>query len=51
MVKWSYSFFFFFIFKDGVIAIPREFKEAAVLEAELSTQFLFHCSVDANDMR
>ncbi|XP_020625883.1 uncharacterized protein LOC110063265 [Orbicella faveolata] len=36
---------------DGVMAIPREFIEAAVLDPELSTQFVFHCSVVANDMR
>jgi len=36
---------------DGVIAIPRKFIEAAILDPELSTQFVFHCSVVANDMR
>ena len=36
--------------KDGVVAIPKEFKEATVLGDE-SAQFDFLCSVDGNDMR
>ncbi|KAL9987042.1 hypothetical protein ACROYT_G001277 [Oculina patagonica] len=35
---------------NAVIAIPREFIEATVLGADLSSQFVFYCSVVGNDM-
>ncbi|XP_078377377.1 uncharacterized protein LOC144660589 isoform X2 [Oculina patagonica] len=35
---------------DAVIAIPREFVQATVLGADLSSQFVFYCSVVGNDM-